>query len=42
MPEFASRVYAAVVKVVDGGRVDVRGQREGRAHQTVFELGDEF
>lgn len=32
---------AAVVKVVDRGRVNVRRQREGVAHETVLKLGNE-
>lgn len=39
MAEAALGADAAVVKLVDGGGVDVRRQRQRLAHQAVLELG---
>lgn len=38
----ASGVDAAVVEVMDGGRVDLRRQREGFTDEAVFELSNEL
>lgn len=42
VPEATGRVDAAIVKVVNGGRIDGGRQRKRVAHQAVFKLGDEL
>lgn len=42
MAEGAAGDDAAVIELVDGGRVDVGRQGEGVADEAVFEFGDEF
>lgn len=41
MAQAAGGEDTAVVKVVDGGRIDLRREGQGVADEAVFELGDE-
>lgn len=41
MAQYASSVYAPVVKVLDGGGINVRRQWQGVADKAVFEAGNE-